>query len=47
MMDFLSPMSGKGLIFSYVDDVIINNVKFNGLNDKEIELIDVNNFNRN
>ena len=46
MMDFLSPMSGKGLIFSYVNDVNINNVTFNGLNDKEIELTDVGNFNR-
>jgi polygalacturonase len=44
MMDFLSPMSGKGLVFSYVDEVVINNVNFNGLQDEEIEITDVNNL---
>ncbi len=46
MMDFLNPMSGKGLIFSYVDNVSINNVSFKGLADKEIETTDVNQFDR-
>ena len=44
MMDFLSPMKGKGLIFSYVDEVTIKNVKFDGLNDQEFELNQVNEF---
>ena len=46
MMDGLSPMKGKGLIFSYVDTVKIKNVVFDGLNDKEFELNQVNDFNK-
>lgn len=45
MMSFLDPMKGKGLLFNYVDRVNINNVKFIGLNDKEYELKEVNEFN--
>ncbi|MCR5350004.1 MAG: glycoside hydrolase family 28 protein [Acholeplasmatales bacterium] len=44
MMDGLDPMKGKGLIFSYVNSVNIKNVSFDGLNDKEFELNEVNNF---
>ena len=46
MMDFLKPMKGKGLIFSYVDKVNIKNVKFDGLNSDEFELNQVNEFNK-
>lgn len=45
MMSFLDPMKGKGLLFDYVNRVNINNVKFIGLNDKEYELKEVNEFN--
>lgn len=45
MMSFLDPMKGKGLLFNYVNRVNINNVKFIGLNDKEYELKEVNEFN--
>ena len=41
MMDGLDPMSGKGLIFDYVNNVNIVNVTFEGLKDKEIETFDV------
>lgn len=41
MMTGLDPMKGKGLLFNYVDKAIIKNVKFKGLNDKEIETFDV------
>jgi hypothetical protein len=44
MMDGLDPMSGKGIILSYVDTVKVKNVKFDGLNDKDYELFDVNKF---
>ena len=46
MMDGLDPMKGKGLIFSYVNKVNINNVQFDGLKDKEYELNDVKDFNK-
>ena len=42
MMDFLDEMSGKGLIFNYVNNVILKNVTFKGLKDKEIETVEVN-----
>ena len=45
MMSFLDPMKGKGLLFNYVNRVNINNVKFIGLNDKEYEFKEVNEFN--
>lgn len=41
MMDGLNPMKGKGLIFNYVDKVKLNNVKFIGLKEKEIEKVEV------
>ena len=37
MMDGLDPMSGRGLILSYVDKVNLKNVVFNGLKNEEIE----------
>lgn len=46
MMDGLDPMKGKGLIFSYVNKVNINNVTFIGLKEKEYETTDVNEFNK-
>ena len=46
MMDFLDPMKGKGLIFSYVDTVSIKNVEFVGLNEEQFELIEVGSFNK-
>ena len=45
MMDGLDPMKGKGLIFNYVNDVKLVNVKFDGLKDKEIETFCVDNIN--
>ena len=45
MMEFLEPMSGKGLIFSYVDTVSLKNVTFTGLESKEVETVDVNQIN--
>jgi polygalacturonase len=45
MMEFLEPMSGKGLIFSYVDTVSLKNVTFTGLESKEVETVDVNKIN--
>ncbi len=44
MMDFLDPMKGKGLIFSYVNDVNIKNVTFKGLKEEKFELNDVASF---
>ena len=44
MMDGLDPMSGKGIILSYVDTVKVKNVKFDGLYDKDYELFDVKKF---
>ena len=44
MMDGLDPMSGKGIILSYVDTVKVKNVKFDGLKDKDYELFDVKKF---
>lgn len=41
MMDGLEPMSGKGLIFNYVNKVNIKNVSFDGLKEKEIETFEV------
>lgn len=41
MMDFLDPMKDKGLIFNYVDKVIIKNVNFEGLKSDEIEQFEV------
>ena len=46
MMDGLDPMKGKGLIFSYVDEVTMKNVKFFGLKDKEVETTDVRKINK-
>lgn len=46
MMDGLAPMAGKGLIFNYVNNVNINNVSFEGLNDKEIDIFEVGNLTR-
>lgn len=46
MMDGLDPMSGKGLIFDYVNNVNIVNVTFEGLKDKEIETFDVGSISR-
>ena len=45
MMDGLDPMKGKGLIFSNVGEVNINNVTFSGLKDEKFELINVGKFN--
>ena len=46
MMDGLPKMKGKGFIFSYVNQVNIKNVSFDGLNDKEYEFTEVNNINK-
>ena len=43
MMSFLDPMKGKGLLFNYVDNVIVKNVSFKGLNDEKYEFNNVNN----
>lgn len=44
MMDGLSPMKGKGLIFQYVNKVNIKNVVFDGLKDEKIETFAVENL---
>ncbi|MGM9969882.1 MAG: glycoside hydrolase family 28 protein [Anaeroplasma sp.] len=44
MMDGLESMSGKGLIFSYVEDVRIKAVEFDGLKDEKFELTEVGSF---
>ena len=46
MMDGLDPMSGRGLILSYVDKVNLKNVVFNGLKNEEIEANFVNELNK-
>lgn len=46
MMDGLKPMKGKGLIFSYVNEINIKNVSFDGLNDEKYEFTDVNKVNK-
>ena len=46
MMDGLDPMSGKGLIFDYVNKVNMVNVTFEGLKDKEVETFDVSSISR-
>lgn len=46
MMDGLDPMSGKGLIFDYVNKVNIVNVTFEGLKEKEVETFDVGSISR-
>ena len=46
MMDGLEPMSGRGIILSYVNDVNIKNVTFTGLNNEQYELNQVNSFNK-
>ena len=46
MMTGLDPMKGKGLLFNYVNNVNLNNVVFEGLNDKEVECVEVGNINR-
>ena len=46
MMDGLEPMSGRGIILSYVNEVNIKNVTFAGLNNEQYELNQVNSFNK-
>ena len=46
MMDGLEPMSGRGIILSYVNEVNIKNVTFTGLNNEQYELNQVNSFNK-
>ena len=46
MMDGLDPMSGKGLVFDYVNKVNMVNVTFEGLKDKEVETFDVGSISR-
>ena len=46
MMDGLEPMSGRGIILSYVNEVNIKNVTFAGLNNEQDELNQVNSFNK-
>ena len=46
MMDFLKPMKSEGLIFNYVNEVKLENVKFDGVASKEVSLVNVENFNR-
>ena len=44
MMEFLEPMSGRGLIFSNVETVSINNVNFSGLTNEQFECDNVGEF---
>ena len=41
MMDGLEKMSGKGLIFNYVNEVNLNNVIFENFNEQEVEITEV------
>lgn len=47
MMSFLDPMKSKGLIFNYVKNVSLSNIKFNGYVDNEVELINVDSYQKN
>ena len=44
MMDGLDEMSGRGLIFSFVKNVKLKNVNFNGLTNEKYELNEVDSF---
>lgn len=46
MMDGLEPMSGRGLIFNYVNEVNLKNIIFDGLQNEEIEALEVKTLNR-
>ena len=46
MMDGLEPMKGKGLIFNYVKNVKLKNVTFEGLKEKEVETVCVDNISK-
>lgn len=46
MMDGLSPMKGKGLLFNYVNSINIKNVHFYNLHDKDIECYEVGCINK-
>lgn len=45
MMSFLAPMSGKGILFNYVEKVSIKNVSFTNFNGQKYELVEVGEFN--
>ena len=47
MMDFLDPMKGQGLIFNYVNEVNLENVKFDGVSSEEVSTVNVNKIERN
>ena len=47
MMDFLDPMKGQGLIFNYVNEVNLENVKFDGVSSEEVSTVNVNMIERN
>ena len=47
MMDFLDPMKGQGLIFNYVNEVKLENVKFDGVSSEEVSIVNVNKIERN
>lgn len=47
MMEDILPMKGKGLIFNNVGRVIMKNVSFNGLKDKEVEEINCDSITKN
>ncbi|MDE5715623.1 MAG: glycoside hydrolase family 28 protein [Anaeroplasmataceae bacterium] len=44
MMDFLEPMRGEGLIFNYVNHVVIKNVEFDGLTKEKFKQTCVQSF---
>lgn len=44
MMSFAEPMQGKGLVFYNVNEVVIKNVSFEGLNDEKFETTNVEKF---
>lgn len=46
MMEFLKPMKGEGLIFNYVDDVVLKNVSFSGFSKEEVTAENVGNISR-
>ena len=46
MMDGLEKMSGKGLIFNYVNEVNLNNVIFENFNEQEVEITEVGKVNQ-
>ncbi len=46
MMTGVDPMKGKGLLFNYVNKVVMQNVTFNNIHDKDVECVAVGSIKR-